>query len=70
MSGYRAIIALVLLGGRASPQDAFLARWRQSRDAQPTGVTFTITAIRSTFYLGEIVPLQDFACVHFDLSER
>src|SRR5271157_4434231 len=58
MSGYRAIIALVFLAGQACAQDAYFARWRQLRSAQPGGVTFTITAIKSAFYLGEIVPLQ------------
>ena len=39
-------------------QDAYLAHWQELRAKQPQAVTFEITAAKSQFYLGELIPLQ------------
>src|ERR1035441_2535335 len=49
---------LPLWGGRASAQDAYLARWQLLHARQPEAVNFTISATKSEFYSGELVPLQ------------
>ena len=49
---------LLLLAGRAWAQEAYLARWSAVHDRQPAAVSFQITAAKSQFYSGELIPLQ------------
>jgi hypothetical protein len=49
---------LLLWGGRASAQDAYLARWQLLHARQPEAVSFAISATKGEFYSGELVPLQ------------
>ena len=49
---------LLLFAGRAWAQDAYLARWRAVHDRQPEAVSFQISAAKSEFYSGELIPLQ------------
>ncbi len=48
----------VLLCCDAWGQDAYLAHWQELRAKQPPAVTFEITATKSQFYLGELIPLE------------
>jgi hypothetical protein len=54
------LLAAILLcfGGLASAQDSYLARWQAVRARQPQAVTFQISAAKSEFYLGELIPLE------------
>jgi hypothetical protein len=49
---------LFLFGGHASAADAYLAHWQQVRARQPPAVSFQISAAKSQFYSGELIPLQ------------
>jgi hypothetical protein len=49
---------LPLLGGRASAQDAYFARRQAFNARQPEAVSFVISAAKSDFYSGELIPLQ------------
>jgi len=49
---------IFVLCGVASAQDAFLARWQALRSREPEGVSFLISAAKTDFYAGELVPLQ------------
>ena len=42
----------------ASADDAYVARWHQVRARQPTGPQLAIYAPKTTFFLGETIPLQ------------
>ncbi len=50
--------AILLWSGTAWAQDAFLARWQALHAHQPEAVSFEISAAKSEFYSGELIPLQ------------
>ncbi len=52
------LLAVILLGGPAGAQDAYLAGWQALHARQPKAVSFTISATKSQFYSGELIPLQ------------
>jgi hypothetical protein len=49
---------LSLFAGHARGQDTYLARWQAIHARQPQGVAFEISAAKSEFYSGELIPLQ------------
>lgn len=49
---------VVSLGGIALAQDPYLARWQAVHDRQPEGVSFQISAVKTEFYSGELIPLE------------
>jgi hypothetical protein len=49
---------LFLSGGRTSAQDPYLAHWQALDARQSQAVSFQISAAKSRFYLGELIPLQ------------
>ncbi len=53
----RVLSLAVLFVPLAWAQDAFLARWETLRASQPAGVEFRIATPKTTFYLGETIPL-------------
>lgn len=52
------LLALLLVGARLSAQDAFLDRWKELAARQPERVKFTITAPKTEFFFGEVIPLE------------
>lgn len=42
----------------ASAHDTYLARWQELRARQPNAVSLEISAVKSQFYAGELIPLQ------------
>jgi hypothetical protein len=60
----RAVFSQVLLAAAlltpavVSADDAFAARWQQLRAQQPDGANLVISAPKTTFFLGETIPLQ------------
>ena len=49
---------LLLFTGNACAQDVYLARWQSIHARQPEAVSFQISATKSDFYSGELIPLQ------------
>src|ERR1700676_1344935 len=49
---------LLLSSGEVLAQDAFLARWQALHERQPNAVSFLISAVKSEFYSGELIPIQ------------
>jgi hypothetical protein len=58
MMSRRLFAMLLLLGGVASAQDAYMERWQAARAGQPAGVSFEISSAKTEFYTGELIPLQ------------
>jgi hypothetical protein len=52
------LAAVLLTHAAASAEDAFSARWRQLRAHQASGAKLVISAAKTTFFLGETIPLQ------------
>jgi len=50
--------AFLLFCGCAWAQDAYLARWSAFHARQPEALSFQISAAKSEFYSGELIPLQ------------
>lgn len=50
--------AALLFCGTAFAQDAYLARWQALHARQPEAVSFLISATKSEFYSGELIPLE------------
>jgi hypothetical protein len=50
--------AILLAAASASAQDAFFERWKELSARQPDGVTLSVTAPKSEFYFGEVIPLE------------
>ena len=53
-----AAIFLISASGQASAQDAYFARWQALHARQPEAISFLISAPKSDFYQGELIPLQ------------
>jgi hypothetical protein len=49
---------MLLAGARVSAQDAFFERWKELAGRQPEGVKFIITAPKTEFFFGEVIPLE------------
>src|ERR1700753_1498026 len=62
----RLTAAILLLPSFARAQDAFLARWQALQAAQPAGVSLQVSAPKSEFYAGELIPLH----LAFTLSQQ
>lgn len=52
------LAALLLAGARMFAQDAFLERWKDLALRQPAAVKFLITAPKTEFFFGEVIPLE------------
>jgi hypothetical protein len=52
------LFAAVALSGTAWAQESGLARWQTIRAHQPAGVSLQVSAAKSEFYSGELIPLQ------------
>lgn len=52
------LAAMLLAGARVSAQDAFFERWKELAGRQPEGVKFMITAPKTEFFFGEVIPLE------------
>jgi hypothetical protein len=59
--GWRQVLpaaTLLLLAGHACAQDAYLEHWQALQARQPNAVNLIISAAKSSFYSGELIPLQ------------
>ena len=52
------LAAMSLAGVGLSAQDAFFERWDELAGRQPEGVKFSITAPKTEFFFGEVIPLE------------
>src|SRR5450432_4799432 len=52
------LAAALLIPAAASPEDAFAARWQQSRAKQPDAAELAVSAPKTWYFLGETIPLQ------------
>lgn len=50
--------AMLLAAGSASAQDAFFERWKERAGRQPQSVKFIVTAPKTEFFFGEVIPLE------------
>lgn len=49
---------MLLAGAGVSAQDPFSSRWKELAGRQPEGVQFIITAPKTEFFFGEVIPLE------------
>jgi hypothetical protein len=52
------LAATLPIPAAASPEDAFAARWQQSRAKQPDAAELAVSAPKTWYFLGETIPLQ------------
>jgi hypothetical protein len=52
------VLAVTLLAGMASGEDAFLARWEEVGHRQPEGVSLALSVLKTTFFLGETIQAE------------